>query len=212
MSKTKSVLLGVLLGLLGLIFASGFGLGFIALTGFPYSADIDALDIERASGYDRHTIVENYDAMMEYLSPFKNEPWDLPSLKYSESGRVHFEDCKLIFNALYIAAAVSLAAIILLLCLVKVKKLAYKTAGFVTAGLPIVVGGAMALNFDAFFTLFHKLFFRNDYWIFDPEVDEIIKILPAEFFLHCGILIIACILLMSVFYLIKGFGARKELI
>lgn len=210
MKKAVHILAGVLLGILGLIFASGAGLGIIALTGFPYSVDIDALGIEDSSGYDRETIQENYDAMMEYLSPFESREWELPSLSYSESGRSHFEDCKVIFNALYIAAAVSLAALILLLIFGRLKKLSYRIAGFVTLGLPAVLGLAMALDFDRTFTVFHKLLFSNDDWIFDPRTDEIINILPKTFFMHCGILIVACIFAMAVFFLIKGFSGKKE--
>lgn len=210
MRAAGRVLAGILFGVLGLVFAAGVGLGFIALTGFPYSADIDGLDIVGTSGYDRQTIQENYDAMMDYLNPFSREEWTLPSLAYSESGKSHFEECKTIFNALYIAAAASGAAIIILLCFGRIKKLSYKAAGFVTAGLPLVLGVAMAADFNGTFTVFHRLLFDNDDWIFDPGTDQIINILPAEFFMHCGILIAACILLMAAFFLFKGFSRSKE--
>lgn len=36
----------------------------------------------------------------------------------------------------------------------------------------------------------HKVFFDNDYWLFDPKYDPVITILPDRFFLHCGILIV----------------------
>ena len=42
---------------------------------------------------------------------------------------------------------------------------------------------------------FHKLFFDNDDWIFNPRTDPVIKILPDEFFMHCAIAIIAIVLL-----------------
>ena len=41
----------------------------------------------------------------------------------------------------------------------------------------------------------HRIFFRNDYWIFDAETDPVIRMLPEEFFLHCGLLIILLVLL-----------------
>ena len=44
--------------------------------------------------------------------------------------------------------------------------------------LPIVV------NFEGSFVLFHKTMFNNDYWIFDPNLDPVINILPEEFFFH----------------------------
>ena len=41
-------------------------------------------------------------------------------------------------------------------------------------------------NFDSFFTNFHLLFFDNDYWIFDPNEDYIISLLPEELFFAIG--------------------------
>ena len=41
--------------------------------------------------------------------------------------------------------------------------------------LPIVI------NFEKSFVIFHKLLFSNDYWVFDPEKDPIILMLPEEF-------------------------------
>ena len=42
------------------------------------------------------------------------------------------------------------------------------------------------IDFSWAFTMFHKLFFRNDYWIFDPRIDPIIIALPEELFMICG--------------------------
>ena len=40
--------------------------------------------------------------------------------------------------------------------------------------------------------LFHALFFPGkDNWLFDPRADQIINILPQEFFRDCAILILA---------------------
>ena len=61
----------------------------------------------------------------------------------------------------------------------------------------------MSIDFDTTFLIFHRLFFDNDYWLFDPITDPVINILPSAFFLHCAILIIAVILLGSlVMYLV----------
>lgn len=48
-----------------------------------------------------------------------------------------------------------------------------------------------ALNFDAAFTLFHKLLFRNDLWLLDPRTDVLIRICPESMFMDMGIRIAA---------------------
>ena len=62
--------------------------------------------------------------------------------------------------------------------------------------LPIVLFIIFIIDFDSAFTAFHKIFFNNDYWIFNPRLDQIINILPQEFFYHCAVLILSLILLM----------------
>lgn len=47
----------------------------------------------------------------------------------------------------------------------------------------LAVGGLAALDFDRAFVVFHALFFPGkDNWLFDPETDQIITILPQVFF------------------------------
>lgn len=44
-----------------------------------------------------------------------------------------------------------------------------------------------ALNFDAAFTLFHRVLFRNDLWLLDPATDLLIRICPESMFMHMGV-------------------------
>ena len=53
-------------------------------------------------------------------------------------------------------------------------------AVFLTAALLAVWA---LLDFTSLFTLFHKVFFRNDLWLFDPTTDYMIRMLPEGFFL-----------------------------
>ena len=66
-----------------------------------------------------------------------------------------------------------------------------------------------AIDFDAFWTLFHQILFRNDLWLLDPTTSVMINMFPLEFFntlvVQIVVLAIICIgLFGSVsFYLIK---------
>ena len=58
-----------------------------------------------------------------------------------------------------------------------------------------LIGGLAALDFDAAFTIFHRIFFPGkDNWLFNPFTDPIITLLPQDFFLHCALLILALLL------------------
>ena len=78
----------------------------------------------------------------------------------------------------------------------------------VIAVIFIVVSIMSARNFSETFIYFHKLFFRNNYWIFDPTTDPIINALPEEFFMIELILIV--ILLVIFTLVIKTIYLRNK--
>lgn len=45
-----------------------------------------------------------------------------------------------------------------------------------------LVGFWAYADFDAFWTAFHRLVFRNDLWLLDPNTDLMINLFPSEFF------------------------------
>ena len=59
----------------------------------------------------------------------------------------------------------------------------------------VVVAALDTANFERAFVVFHQLFFPGkDNWVFDYRTDQIILILPMEFFRNCAILIVALML------------------
>ena len=74
----------------------------------------------------------------------------------------------------------------------------------------LIVGGLAALDFDRAFVIFHSIFFPGkDNWRFDPAADQIIEILPQEFFRNCALLILA-VLAVGCAGLIAFDLTRKE--
>lgn len=56
-------------------------------------------------------------------------------------------------------------------------------------------------NFDLLFTIFHKILFRNNYWLLDPNT-LLIRLFPVEVFESIGILWFILSLLFSVLLII----------
>ena len=188
------ILMGVALGIAALLLATAFGLALIHIFDIPYIWDIDALGIPQDTGLSREEILANYNAAMDYLEPYGmgSAEFILPTLKWTETGAIHFADCKVIFQNVYSSGFLGLAAVLLFALLVRAGRVPRGTlvcSGLVTVTMPVLVAGAIAIDFDRAFVLFHELFFSNDYWMFNPREDQILTILPAEFFLHCGIFI-----------------------
>ena len=195
----KNTLYALLVAVLVLLLSTAVGLGFIHITNQPYLESVDKLEIPETSGFSREEILENYNAVMDFLSPFSNKPFALPTMEYSPSGARHFEDCKPIFNAVYLLGLLAFLALALLVWRKKLSRNLLRTSGVLTLAIPMVFGCAIAIDFNKAFVLFHKLFFSNDDWLFDPATDEVITILPEEFFMQCAVLI-------AVFWLIAAAG------
>ena len=74
----------------------------------------------------------------------------------------------------------------------------------------VTVGGLAALDFEEAFRIFHTIFFPGkDNWLFDPDLDEVIMIMPEEFFMNCAILILSSIVVISVSLIVIGVVEKK---
>jgi len=188
--------------LIGLIFTFLFiSIGVIAAVNFRfiYYFDISHLKIAETSGYSRQVIIENYNALIDYNSPFYKGELSFPTLPASASGLQHFSEVKNIFTTFYYIGIITLIAAVMLVSSVTVLV------------IPAIVALGCAVNFDASFVLFHKIFFRNDYWLFDPVTDPVITILPDTFFLHALMVIIAFVVLGSlILYLLSRRAKRSS--
>lgn len=158
-----------------------------------YYWDIKNLNIAEESGYTEEEIRENYDVLIDYnVSPFQKK-LQFPSLPMSEAGEIHFREVKEIFQ-IFLKLFIGSGILVLVGAAVKHRKkeFAYlKWASVITIAIPAVVGVMVGVFWEKTFVLFHNIMFDNDYWLFDPETDPVINILPDEFFMHCAVMIIA---------------------
>lgn len=206
--KVTDFLIGCIFTLLLISFAVVITINFRPL----YYLDIDFLNIPESSGYPREEIKANYDALIDYSSPFFTGQLSFPTLAASDNGLQHFKEVKNIFNFFYILAAITLVISVIIIQYKRMRKdHSYLLASSITAiVLPSLVAIALAIDFDTAFVVFHKIFFNNDYWLFDPITDPIINILPASFFLHCALLIIFIIILGSILLALTHNHIRKN--
>lgn len=186
-------LLALLLTLTIISLAVVFTLAFKPL----YYLDMQTLHLSEATGYSDEEIRANYNAVIDYNLSFGDEELEFPTLPMSESGRIHFEEVKDIFNLFkYMAIGGTLLSAAGILWMYRRRENRYlKLGSILSVALPAAVGVCVAANWDQAFILFHKIAFDNDYWLFDPETDPVIRILPDTFFLHCALLILFCIVL-----------------
>ena len=177
-----------------------------------YYLHINALDLVEESGHSYSEIKEAYDNVLDYLT-LPNKEFSVGVMNYSEIGASHFADCKALFNlnaVILFFSGFIILIFILLKKLGKIKEYRYfnRSPSFLGAStllsLTVVLTSVSCVNFYNTFTVFHKIFFYGkDNWIFDPRYDEIINILPEQFFMNCAIFIVCGIITGSLAIIIR---------
>ncbi|WP_131067209.1 TIGR01906 family membrane protein [Clostridioides difficile] len=196
MRKFLNVLFSVCISIVIIVGVINFTVGFKQL----YYFDIDYLNISELSGLSKDDIKLNYDYLIDYNLNKNVSEFKLPTLKSSPQGKIHFEEVRNIFQNINklakVLLVVSLVGIILSVKNKNIKIL--KTTSITLIIMPLLLTVPILLNFEKSFIIFHKLLFRNDYWIFNTDLDPVINILPEEFFFHSGMMILILILLVSI--------------
>ena len=106
----------------------------------------------------------------------------------------HMVDVKNLYTGLRLVALASLIIAVSLsyILYIKDREELYKTYKYMFIG-PVVfivfVGGAMVIDFDRAFTVFHQLFFTNDDWQL-YSTDVLILLLPQNFWMVSGLIIL----------------------
>lgn len=166
-----------------------------------YAFDIDYLKISQNVGLSKEILMENYRVLLNYL----NLPWvtelSFPNFPSSESGLFHFYEVKRLFILDYGIALITAVGSFFYLRYIKKNQLFWKLVRpfQMAIAVPFVVLFMIAVSFDQLFVAFHKVFFNNDAWLFNPSTDPIILVLPEAFFMHCFILAFILIELQIIF-------------
>ncbi len=196
MKKLLNIIFPICFSILIITGIIKFTVGFKEL----YYYDIDKLNIPILSNLSEEEIILNYDYLIDYNLRKDDKNFEMPSIKSSPQGKIHFEEVRDIFQN--INKLFDLCLIISIIGLfINIK---YKNINFLNItsksliSIPIILALPIVINFESSFVIFHKLMFSNDYWIFDPNLDPVINMLPQQFFFHAGVMMLALVLISSI--------------
>lgn len=206
----KSKLMTILLVAALMLFAISAGIAAPILSRSFYIAHVRALDLPAETGWSEDTIVEAYEDVMRFC--LHGGDFSTGELGWTEIGRTHFADVGVLFRLDLWVLGCSAAATLLLLILSRRIRPARPLgrgpsfwAGWNVLGLFTAIGIWGATDFDRAFTVFHHIFFPGKTnWLFDPNQDEIIQILPEVFFRNCALLAIGLIAILCIVYILVG--------
>lgn len=183
-----------------------------------YYMHINALDMVENTGWSFDVIKGAYDEVLDYL--IFNTPFGTGELKYSSEGASHFADCKVLFDLNFWCLIISLTITLTIYFLNKFKLIEVKRyfkfhpifySSIIAILIPLVVGILASIDFDRAFEVFHAIFFPGkDNWLFDPRTDQIILVMPQDFFMNCAILIGSSLLLLTVTSIVLSIVFRHK--
>ncbi|HAT54263.1 MAG TPA: TIGR01906 family membrane protein [Lactobacillus sp.] len=171
-----------------------------------YRIMLSKTDILREVNLSKPVMLQNYHQLLQYL----DFPWvtrlHMSNFTDSAAALKHFADVKnlLLLNNVVLILTLIVTAVGLWR-MVREDRL-WQLVIPMRIALPVapVIAVIMSVNFESFFITFHKLLFRNDDWLFDPDQDAIINALPASFFLACFALFFILIEVWLIAGLIVG--------
>ncbi|WP_346929376.1 TIGR01906 family membrane protein [Clostridium sp.] len=202
----KKIILNTVISITGFVFIILISTLIVTSIKPIYTYSINKFNMEERTSLSIVEMKENYSYVIDYLLYSNNDKFELPSLKSSEAGDFHFKEVKELFS---LAKITILSLAIMLTILFVLYTRIYKSYNYIkyisiiSIITPLITSIVISTNFKFFFTVFHKIFFNNDKWIFDPITDPIINILPEEFFALCaGAIGILCIVIGVILYVI----------
>ncbi|MDK2564709.1 TIGR01906 family membrane protein [Romboutsia sedimentorum] len=196
MKKILNIIFPVCFSILIITGIIKFTVGFKEL----YYYDIDKLNIPILSNLSEEEIMLNYDYLIDYNLGKDDKNFEMPTIKSSPQGKIHFEEVRDIFqniNKLFnLCLIISIIGLFINIKYKNIKFLNVTSKSLIS--IPIILALPIVINFEGSFVIFHKLMFSNDYWIFDPNLDPVIDMLPQQFFFHTGVMMLSLVLISSI--------------
>lgn len=165
---------------------------FIFLNNLKYNAfnqDFYHKEFEKYGIYDTFKNKAVIDEVSLNLVNYLKGKENLKEGFFNEKEKQHLSDVKHLLQIVFIKYYISFVIIfLLLLLLIFSKNYKYFSLSLIFgSGLTIFVVLLFLfislINFDFFFTLFHKLLFTNNLWLLNPATDKLVVMFPEEFFI-----------------------------
>ena len=182
-----------------------------------YYWHIDLYNIVEITGVSKENLILSFNELMDSLMFFK--PFSEGVFPFSEEGKSHFLDCQVLFVLDYVVLIFSFVLLVIyLIALRKNKNLIYRpfnmSISVIMLFIPLLLIGALGtyalIDLNGAYTFFHKIFFPGkSNRVFDVYKDPIIKALPQEFFINCGILILGSYL--TIYLSILIFNIKRKI-
>lgn len=184
---------------------------------FIYHYSINKYSLDKLGNISKEMLIKDFNTLIKYLQNPFIEKLKFNNFPMSINGEFHFYEVKRIFLFIY-GITIFLALLFIVLFIVNriigKKIYFYKILNYGANTLIFIIISflsAIFIDFSKAFVVFHKIFFNNDYWIFDERTDPIIKVLPEEVFMLYSIVIIVLVIFGIVLYKLYYYYSKNKL-
>lgn len=212
MKRTAITPVSFLLGVIGFFFLVSASVTLTLNFRPLYYLDMKLLDIPGNSGYSEELIRENYDRLILYNNITGRGELEFDRMPMSKQAEIHFKEVKRVFEFFeYLAIGSGLLLGAGAAVLRKRGDFGWmKATAYCSFAIPAVLGILVVSDWETVFVEFHQLVFQNDYWLFDPDIDPIIRILPDAYFMHCAAMILLLMIAASLALLLLYRSKMKK--
>lgn len=216
MKKINETIIKFIKGIIIALFTLGISVVFTLNLNIIYEYCIDKFELSYVANLSKKDIMLDYKSLINYLQNPFNKKLAFNNFIMSTNGEIHFSEVKRIFLSIYLIIVMILLLILIYILVNKFnnKKLyIYKDLNYGANALVLfisIIATSMYLDFSKAFIIFHKIFFKNNYWIFDENLDPIIKVLPEEIFMIYAVVILILVLLFIIIYKIYYYKSIKR--
>lgn len=214
MKKILKVLINTFEGTLISLLTIGISVIITMNLNFIYKYSINKFNLVNLGGVSKDNLIKDFNNLINYLqNPFIKK-LEFNNFIMSENGEFHFYEVKKIFLNIYLLVFIIVMILLIRAIYYRYKKIPLKWPSLLNKGangliiIIVFLASVIATNFSKAFVIFHKIFFNNDYWIFDEKTDPIISVLPEELFELYAIIILSIIIVSIIIY--KGIYYKRK--
>lgn len=165
-----------------------------------YKSILSEMNLERYVNLEKDAVEKDITHLIEYTLNAEIKELRLNYFELSSDSAYHFKEVKHIVNSInQIALYMTPFVLAIVVWIIARNQKGYLKYAVITSVVILSVIGASFLFFEDWsFEFFHRLVFKNEYWIFDPRIDPIIYVLPQRFFINSLYLILSIYLGFNV--------------
>lgn len=165
-----------------------------------YKSILSEMNLERYVNLEKDEVEKDITHLIEYTLNAEIKELRLNYFELSSDSAYHFKEVKHIVNSInQIALYMTPFVLAIVVWIIARNQKGYLKYTVITSVVILSVIGVSFLLFEDWsFEFFHRLVFKNEYWIFDPRIDPIIYVLPQRFFINSLYLILSIYLGFNV--------------